>query len=241
MGVLQARAGGRADVLEEHAVNESRVAFEVDQPVAIDPEDFADVVFGKLGHADLVLRALDDDLMRADAGHLVVDPLAALVELAFDLEGGEPVGDDPDAASRGRWDACPDRDRRGSRAGVLSSCPSQKGQRPGSLPVDLGFALEVVGPLRPLVRDDHPAADDRVFPQLGHARPPQTDQIRSAGPRVRPESVAPSMFAIVQTCHMIRSKSAPGTVNSKIPSRGRGRGWRRPRASRRRSVSRRPP
>ena len=33
----------------------------------------------------------------------------------------------------------------------------------------LGLALEVVRPFRPLVRDDHPAADDRVFTQFGHS------------------------------------------------------------------------
>src|SRR5205823_5139470 len=73
---------------------------EVDQAVAVDPEDLADVVLGERGHADMVPRALDDDLVRPDAGHLVVDPLAALVEVPLDLQRRELVGDDADPPTR---------------------------------------------------------------------------------------------------------------------------------------------
>ena len=44
----------------------------------------------------VVLGALDDDLVGADAGHLVVDAVAALVQVPLDLQGGELVGDDAD-------------------------------------------------------------------------------------------------------------------------------------------------
>ena len=46
---------------------------------------------------DFVEGALDDDLVGADAVHLVVDAVAALVEVALDLQGGELVGHDADA------------------------------------------------------------------------------------------------------------------------------------------------
>ena len=46
---------------------------------------------------DLVERALDDDLVGADAVHLVVDAVAALVQVAFDLQRGELVRHDADA------------------------------------------------------------------------------------------------------------------------------------------------
>ena len=52
------------------------------------------------GHALVVLGALDDDLVGADAGHHVVDAVAALVQAALDLQGGEPVGDDADPPAR---------------------------------------------------------------------------------------------------------------------------------------------
>ena len=46
---------------------------------------------------DFVERALDDDFVGADAVHLVVDAVAALVEVALDLQGGELVGHHADA------------------------------------------------------------------------------------------------------------------------------------------------
>src|SRR5439155_15719644 len=61
------------------------------------PEDLADVVLAEVGDADLVEGALDDDLVGADAVHLVVDALAALLQVALDLQGGELVGHDADA------------------------------------------------------------------------------------------------------------------------------------------------
>src|SRR5262249_45109370 len=78
----------------------------------------------------------------------------------------------------------------------------------------LRVALEVVRPLRPLVCDDHPAPDDRVLTQLGHARTPCQVGYRYGQDRfvARP--------GLVQTGHMIRSKSGDGTESSKIPSRG---------------------
>ena len=101
MRVLEAGPAGGADVLEEHAVDEPGVLLEVDQPIAIDPEDLADVVLGsRVGHADVMRGALDDDLVGADAGHHVVDAVAPLVEVPFDLQGGEPVGDDADPPAR---------------------------------------------------------------------------------------------------------------------------------------------
>ena len=45
--VLEAGPAGGADVLEEHAVDQPRVLLQVDQPVAVDPEDLADVVLGE--------------------------------------------------------------------------------------------------------------------------------------------------------------------------------------------------
>ena len=45
--VLEAGPAGGADVLEEHAVDQPVVLLEVDQAVAVDPEDLADVVLGE--------------------------------------------------------------------------------------------------------------------------------------------------------------------------------------------------
>ena len=47
VGVLEAGAAGGADVLEHHAVDQPVVLLQVDEPVAVDPEDLADVVLGE--------------------------------------------------------------------------------------------------------------------------------------------------------------------------------------------------
>ena len=54
----------------------------------------------KVGHADVMDGALDDDLVGADAVHHVVDAVAALVQVPLDLERGELVGDDADSPAR---------------------------------------------------------------------------------------------------------------------------------------------
>ena len=48
----------------------------------------------------LVVRALDDDFVRADAVHHVVDAVAALVQVAFDLQRRKLVGDDAHPPAR---------------------------------------------------------------------------------------------------------------------------------------------
>ena len=51
----------------------------------------------RLAIDDFVERAFDDDFVGADAVHLVVDAVAALVEVALDLQGGKLVGHDAHA------------------------------------------------------------------------------------------------------------------------------------------------
>ncbi len=100
------------------------------------------------------------------AGHLVVDPLAPLVQAPLDLEGGELVGDDPDPPARavGPGASVAIGDDLGRRL-VLVPLAERAG---AGLDERLVLMLEVVGPLGPLDRDDHPAADDRVFAQFRH-------------------------------------------------------------------------
>ena len=123
----------------------------------------------RVGHALVMLGALDDDLVGADAGHHVVDAVAALVEAALDLQGGEPVGDDADPPAGAVGPRAEARGRRGSPAASCPRAPRRTGRSRTTRTAGVSDP-EVVGPLGPLVRDDHPAADDRVFPQLGHDR-----------------------------------------------------------------------
>src|SRR5579885_1753731 len=72
------------------------ILLEVGQAIAVGPDDLADALLGEGRDALVVLGALDDDLVGADAGHHVVDAVAPLVEAALDLQRGEPVGHDAD-------------------------------------------------------------------------------------------------------------------------------------------------
>ena len=100
MTVVEAGPSALAHVLEQHAMDQPGVFLEINQPVAIDPEDFPDVVLAEGSHAGMVARALDDHLVRADAGHHVIDSVAPLVEVALDLQRREAVGHDPDPPAR---------------------------------------------------------------------------------------------------------------------------------------------
>ena len=103
-----------------------------------------------VGHADVVARALDDDLVGADAVHHVVDAVAALVQVALDLQRGELVGHDADPPARPVGPACrvavgEDLGRRLVLVPLAERAESALGRGRAAL------ALEVVRPLGPLV------------------------------------------------------------------------------------------
>ena len=102
VGVFEAGAAGGAEFLKSMPWTKRLSRFKSTKPVAVDPEDFADVFGAEGGHGGVMGGAFDDDLVGADAVHHVVDAVAALVQVAFDLECGEAVGDDADAPVRGR-------------------------------------------------------------------------------------------------------------------------------------------
>ena len=97
MCVLDRRAGSRPDIFEEHAIDEAAILLQVHQAVAIGPKDLADILLAQVGQGHFMKRTLDDHLMGADAVHFVVDALAALVEVAFDLQGRKFIGNHADA------------------------------------------------------------------------------------------------------------------------------------------------
>src|SRR5262249_7136166 len=83
-------------------------------------------------HAELriVLRRLDDDLVRADPAHAVVDAFAASLEVALDPQRGKFVGDDAHAPRHADPPARPGGGRTRTGGGVSLSRPAQKTQEP---------------------------------------------------------------------------------------------------------------
>src|SRR5256712_7686490 len=112
-----------------------------------------------------VLRCLDHDLVGAHAVHPVEETFAGRLELALDPERRELVRHHP-VRPAGLVRATP-----GTPAGenlgrglvlVTGAEDAFGSDRPH------GLGDEVGRPPRPLGGDDHPAADDRILPELGH-------------------------------------------------------------------------
>src|SRR5450759_4897107 len=81
-------------VLEEDDVAETVVLLQIDDALLEGPEDLFDEFLGHVAKGLAVVGPFDDDLMGADAVHLVVHALALAVQLAFDAEDGEFIGHD---------------------------------------------------------------------------------------------------------------------------------------------------
>ncbi len=108
-----------------------------------------------------MLRSLNDDLVRADAMHLVVQAFALAVQRAFDPQGGKlvrhhtqrPAGSIGAAAVA----AIGEDFRRG--LGFIAGA-----ERAEARPSDLHlFADEIRWPLRPVRGDDDPSTGDGIF------------------------------------------------------------------------------
>ena len=165
VGVLERGARGRAVVLEHQDVLEAWVLLEVDHAFAEREEHVRDGFDRERGERGRVRRRLDHDLVGADAVHPVEEPFARRLELPLDPEGGELVRHDAVRPPR------PVRTALGAPAGeelgrglVLVALAED------ALGADRSHRLrdEIRGSARPVGRDDHPPADDRVFPELGH-------------------------------------------------------------------------
>ena len=108
---------------------------------------------------------LDDHLVGADAAHHVVDALAALVQVAFDFQGGKLVGHHADApafavALRAGLAIGDD------LAGRLVFVALRRTGRSG--PSAAAASSRSRAAVSPGAGDDHPAADDRIFAEVWH-------------------------------------------------------------------------
>ena len=153
-----------AVVLEDHDVAEARVLLQVDDAVAVGPEDILDLLVRQVAQRQHVVGRLDDDLVRADAVHLVVEAVALLVEVALDPQGGELVGHHAQrqpgcvrAAARR-----PVGQDLGRRLGLVAGAERAEvaARRNRRARARSRWALGAVG------GDDHPAAGDGVFAQF---------------------------------------------------------------------------
>src|SRR2546426_9619698 len=90
--MLERGTGGFAVILENQDVLETAVLLEVENTVAEGPEHVFDALGRQRAQAGVVVRGLDNDLVRSDAVHLVEHALGLAVQIALDAEGRELVG-----------------------------------------------------------------------------------------------------------------------------------------------------
>src|ERR1035437_4051054 len=84
-------------VLEEEDVAEAAVFLEIVDALLERPQRLFDELLRHIAKGLVVVGPFDDDLMGADAVHLVVHALALAVQLAFDAEDGKFIGHDTHA------------------------------------------------------------------------------------------------------------------------------------------------
>src|SRR5262249_23731518 len=130
------------------------------------------------GEVAVVIRRLDEQLMRADAVHDVVDALAMALEVPLDAQCRKLVGDDADApAGRvgGRLGRIPVGEDLGWRLALVTG--AEGARSPAALDQ---AAREVARPPYALGRDDHPPSEGGILAELRHARRRAT-QLRGRG------------------------------------------------------------
>ena len=161
VAVLERGAGGLAEVLEHHHVAEATVLGQVADPVTEGAEGEQHVVRRQVRETVLVVGALYDHLVGADAVHAIVEPLALLVQVALDDQGRVLVGHHPQLPAGGIGvPPLPAVDEHLVRGGLLVA-----GAEGAEAALDLELLDEEIGrSFAPFLGDDHPAAQDRVFP-----------------------------------------------------------------------------
>src|SRR5262245_47541562 len=95
MGVLQRLPCRLAVIFEKQHVLEAYVAPQVVYAVPISPEQVLDALVGHRGERLSMLRCFDDDLVSADAIHLVVHAFRLAADRTFDTQDRKLIGYDP--------------------------------------------------------------------------------------------------------------------------------------------------
>src|ERR1039458_1240394 len=91
MGMLQRRPCRYPMVLEDQDVLEATVLLQIDDAVAVGPQDIFNALLRNGGQGSVVVGRFDNDLVRPNPAHLVEHAFGLTVQAAFDSEGGKLV------------------------------------------------------------------------------------------------------------------------------------------------------
>src|SRR5689334_18772123 len=169
--MLEGSAGGFAMILEDENIAEALVVFQVEHAVAIRPQNIFDGARRKRGERGHVVGRFDDYFVGADAVHFVEEAFAFAIEIAFNAESGEPVGNDTDIPA-GRVGAA-----------AVAAVDENFGRRlafgAGTEGAILGagyedaFTEKIGRALSAIGGDNDPASCDGIFTQLRQSKPPR--------------------------------------------------------------------
>ena len=148
-------------ILKEQDIFEPSVLLKIQDAVTVSPEDVLDGPHGHGRNRHLVVRRLDDNLVGADAIHLVVESFTLAVQCALNPQRGKLVGDNPQRPARG-IPAAAIRPVGEDFRRCLGFVSETKGAE--STAVNLHFLAHEVGwPFGAIRSDDDPATRDRVL------------------------------------------------------------------------------
>jgi hypothetical protein len=169
--MLDGSAGGFTVILEDEDVAEALVVFEVEHAIAVGPEDVFDSARLERGESGHVVGSFDNDFMRADAVHFVEQAFAFAIEIAFDAESGEPIGNDTDVPAGGVGAAAVATVDENLWRGFAFGARAERAIL-GAGDED-AFAEKIGGAFSAVGGDDDPAACDGILTQLGQSWPPR--------------------------------------------------------------------
>src|SRR5713226_7711282 len=168
-------------VFENEDVAKALIIFQIQHTVAIAPEHVLHGTFGQCGERCKMVWRFDHNFVRADSIHLVEETLSLAVQFTLDAQCWKLVGHNPDAPAGSIWASTVppiDEDfRRGS------SLIAHAERAILLFPWDDTLTEKVVRTLPSFRRNDHPAARDRVLPQLRQSIPPRTVSTHPRGAR----------------------------------------------------------
>src|SRR6478735_4244163 len=187
-------------ILEHDDVAEAPVLLQVLDAFAARPQHLLHCSIAHGGQRLVVSRCLDDDLVRADAVHLVEQPLTLPVQRSFYSQHRKLIGDHAQIpAWRVGRTAIPAKGR--DLMGRHRLVPLAEGT--GWITGDLDrLQPEVVRSLAPFRGDDYPAAGDGIFAQLRQG-------VVVVWGGVSPPYRLPSVMTLLQM-HRHRRRSAAG-------------------------------
>ena len=86
-------SGGRTIIFKDEDMAKPLIPPQIDHSLPVSPEDLLHIPQWESGQSFGMLRRLDHHFMGSYSIHLIIDPLALPVQLAFNAESGELIRD----------------------------------------------------------------------------------------------------------------------------------------------------